>query len=194
VILFDKVQFDLDCPTTLPILPGCTDLGPVIKYAGDSTITTNCAGTTWTSNNPAGGFLPNQVEFDASPPVAVPSNVVNPPGFCTLGFDVSVESVPATLKVAEVIGDKVAFCNNGLDSGKFQTASTTFAQGGTPFDCYQVPRGRFTPQQTVPVTNQFANLSVTVNTLHRLCAPAQVDGQPANIDLQGVHRGLRHRD
>ena len=54
-VTMDEIRFDLDCDSTQPLLPPCTDEGAVIEYEGDSTITTTCAGISWASNNPGGG-------------------------------------------------------------------------------------------------------------------------------------------
>ena len=186
-IIYNKVQFDLDCDTSIPLVPPCTDLGPIIAYAGDSTITTTCPGVAWTSNNPAGGFLPNQVEFDANPVLVVGPNVVNPPGVCSLNFDVTVEAVPQSLAVGEILGYKIAFCDNGLTSGNFQTAATTFA---SPFqqhyDCYETPRSN-TPAQTVTVVDQFGTTVNKLVNIHRLCAPADKNGENPGAELDPLH-------
>ena len=46
-VTMDEIRFDLDCDSTKPLLPPCTDEGPVIEYEGDSTITSTCAGISW---------------------------------------------------------------------------------------------------------------------------------------------------
>jgi hypothetical protein len=184
-IAYNKFQFDLDCNLAQPLVPPCTDFGPIISYAGDATITTDC-GVTWTSNNPTGGFLPNQVEFDASPPLLVPPNIANPPGFCTVGFDVTVEAVPATLAVGEIIGYQIAFCNNGLTSGNFQTAAATFAQAQQHYDCYETPRSNI-PAQLVTVVDRFGTTQNRVVTIQRLCAPADKNGETPDAPLDPLH-------
>src|SRR5437867_3484190 len=53
--------------------PGAGVGGSPLSYAGDATITTTCALTNWTSNNPAGGTSPNQLVFTPSPPLVIPA-------------------------------------------------------------------------------------------------------------------------
>jgi hypothetical protein len=66
-LLFSGFKFDLDCNPLDPLVPSCTDDGPVVSYQGDSTITTDCPlVSTWTSNNPGGGTSPNVLEFTPS--------------------------------------------------------------------------------------------------------------------------------
>src|SRR5206468_12394554 len=44
-----RLRFDLDCSTGgLP----CGDKGNVVSYGGDSTVTTDCPGVTWSTNVP----------------------------------------------------------------------------------------------------------------------------------------------
>lgn len=185
-ILFNKVQFNLDCDLSQPLTPPCTDLGDIISYNGDSTITTTCPGVTWTSNNPGGGFVPNEVEFDATPAVSVAPDIANPPGFCDLNFDVTVEAVPPSLAVGEIIGYRIAFCDNGLTSGNFQTASATFASPLEHFDCYQTPRANI-PAQTVTVVDRFGTTVNKIVDIHRLCAPADKNGENPAAPSDPLH-------
>ena len=52
-----RLRFDLDCSTGgLP----CGDQGAVVSYGGDSTVTTDCPGVTWSTNVPLGGSATNE--------------------------------------------------------------------------------------------------------------------------------------
>jgi hypothetical protein len=185
-ILYNKVQFDLDCDTSIPLVPPCQDLGPIISYNGDASITTNCPGITWTSNLPGGGFLPNQIEFDASPVLQVAPNIANPPGFCSLNFDVTVQAVPASNSVGEILGYKIALCDNGLTSGGFQTAAATFAPPLQHYDCYETPRAGI-PARNVTLTDRFGTTNDRIVNFLRLCAPADKNGENPGAESDPLH-------
>src|SRR5207247_2509377 len=57
-----RVRFDLDCVANSGG-PPCTDQGNVVQYMGDATITTTCAGVTWTSTTAQAG---NEIVFTPS--------------------------------------------------------------------------------------------------------------------------------
>jgi hypothetical protein len=175
---FTTIQLDLDCDLNFPLTPPCTDAGPVISYDGDATITTTCPGVTWSSDNPGGGTLPNQVEFTASPAVSLGPDIVIPPGSCDIEFNVTIVNFPTKgLTVGEILGYQLAFCDNGLDSGGFQTAAGTFAAPGSDFSCYETPRkNKLTPAPTVSLVDRFGSSSSTVTDYHRLCAPTDKNG------------------
>jgi len=79
------VRFNLDCNNSNLGL-NCPDDGPVISYQGN--LSSTCA-TGFTSSHSAGDVLPNQVLFTPGTPIAIPANTTN---FCTLSFDVRIES------------------------------------------------------------------------------------------------------
>ena len=188
LIAFSKVQFDLDCDLNFQLQPPCTDAGPVISYNGDASITTDC-GVAWTSNNPGGGVLPNEVEFTAAPALGVPPNQPNPPGICNLNFDVTIVNTPSPAvgpSVGEILGYKIAFCNNGLTSGNFQTASGAFASPLQHYDCYQTPRSTI-PAQTVTLVDRFGTTIDKLVNIHRLCAPADKNGENPGAETDPLH-------
>ena len=78
----------ITCATT-DADPGAGAGGPPLSYDGDATITTTCAGITWSSNSPAGGTSPNQLVFSPSPALAIPAQNQN---FCTLSFATTVKN------------------------------------------------------------------------------------------------------
>jgi hypothetical protein len=128
-VTIDRVRFEQDCDVSGPLGLGCTDDGAIISYAGDSTITTTCAGISWTSNLAGGGTLPNQLVFDASPNLVIPENT---PSFCTISFDVVVQSLSTDAtptQIEEVAGFSVvnndAVCDNNLASSGSQSGSIT---------------------------------------------------------------------
>src|SRR5689334_12282711 len=83
----NDVRFDLDCSDAFPA-PGCTDQGDIMEYLGDGTITTNCAGVTWTSSV----ISTNQLRFTPSSPIVIPAGT---PIQCSLSFAVKVANLPA---------------------------------------------------------------------------------------------------
>ena len=185
VILFNKIQFDLDCDLSQPLTPPCTDAGPVFSYNGDASITTTC-GVTWTSNNPGGGLVPNEIEFDSSPVLPVPPHEVNPPGLCEITFDVTLASIPPAAQVGQILGYKIAFCDNGLTSGGFQTAAGQLAAPLQHYDCYQTPRGGI-PLQPVTLVDRFGTMTATLTDIHRLCAPADKNGENPGAENDPLH-------
>src|SRR5438094_43064 len=129
-----RLKFDLDCSTGgLP----CGDQGNVVSYGGDSTVTTDCPGVTWTTNVPGGGSATNEVVFTPSTPIVIAGGVNN---FCHLEFDLIVVNPEPTsgpqsdntpLVIEEVAGfvqaaafaDGDATCNNGLQAGNQGSAA-----------------------------------------------------------------------
>src|SRR2546426_8752928 len=129
-----RLKFDLDCSTGgLP----CGDQGNVVSYGGDSTVTTDCPGVTWTTNVPAGGSGTNEVVFTPSTPIVIAGGVNN---FCHLEFDLIVVNPEPTsgpqsdntpLVIEEVVGfvQAAAFangdatCNNNLQAGNQGSAA-----------------------------------------------------------------------
>src|SRR5439155_1329547 len=76
-----RLRFDLDCSTGgLP----CTDQGAVVSYGGDSTVTTDCPGVTWSTNVPGGGSATNEIVFTPSSLIVIPGGASN---FCHPAFD-----------------------------------------------------------------------------------------------------------
>ena len=111
------LRFFLQCKANGSRLLPCTQDGAVVAYGGDETITTTCAGVTWsTGHGPAP--RPNQVVFVPSVPLDIPANA---PAFCELEFDVTIlgPSHDPTPAVAEQVAGlgfsrNDASCDNGL--------------------------------------------------------------------------------
>jgi len=127
-IAFEHLFFDLDC--TLASLPGCTDDGGVIRYQGDSTISSNCSGVSWSSNfGNTPGTTPNEVQFTASPAAVLNANDATG---CYLEFQIRKESA-SNDSTPNVIEQRAGFadaeCTNGGTSSGTQTAALPF--GGT---------------------------------------------------------------
>src|SRR5262249_30894441 len=79
----------------------------------------------------------------------------------------------------------VAECDNGvLLSGGFQTGAVPVASPVTHFDCYEVTQGGLKPKIPVTVADRFGSYTPTLTEVHRLCAPADKNGEdpsaPAN--------------
>ena len=122
-LTIDQLQFNLDCDSNFPLVPPCTDEGPVVEYEGDGTISTTCP-VSWSTGHPV-GTDPNLVVFTASPALDIPADQPTPPGFCTLDFDVKIvgPDTDGSGLIDELVGYQLAHCDNGiLDSGGFQTA------------------------------------------------------------------------
>lgn len=186
LITLPGFAFDLDCDPTAPLVPPCTDDGPVISYNGDSSITTSCPGVTWTSSNPAGGTSPNGLIFTPSPALTIPPDIDNPPGFCSITFSVTIESNPSSgSNILELVSyglppEAPALCDNGLDSGGFQTAALNLA-APTDYDCYETPtHNTLVPPEPVTLVDRFGSTTSVVTNYHRLCAPADKNGDNPN--------------
>ncbi|TMB10680.1 MAG: hypothetical protein E6J71_26440, partial [Deltaproteobacteria bacterium] len=129
-----RLRYDLDCSTGgLP----CTDQGAVVSYGGDSAITTDCPGVTWSTNVPGGGSATNEIVFTPSSLIVIPGGVSN---FCHLEFDLIVANPEPTsgpqsdatpLVIEEVFGfvqaalvaNGDATCNNNLQAGNQGSAA-----------------------------------------------------------------------
>src|ERR1043166_7178437 len=123
-----RLRFDLDCSTgALP----CGDQGAVVSYGGDSTVTTDCPGVTWSTNVPGGGSATNEVVFTPSTPIVIAGGVTN---FCHLAFDLVVvnpeptsgpqsDNTPLVIEEVDGFVQAAAFangdatCNNNLQAG-----------------------------------------------------------------------------
>jgi hypothetical protein len=80
-----RVRFNLDCNNSnLGI--NCADDGGVISYQAN--LSTTCA-SAFVADHVAGDTLPNQVVFTPTTAIAIPANT---PSFCTLSFDVRIET------------------------------------------------------------------------------------------------------
>ena len=129
-----RLRFDLDCSTgALP----CGDQGAVVSYGGDSTVTTDCPGVSWSTNVPGGGSATNEIVFTPSSLIVIPGGVSN---FCHLEFDLIVANPEPTsgpqsdatpLIIEEVFGfvqaalvaNGDATCNNNLQAGNQGSAA-----------------------------------------------------------------------
>src|SRR5438477_11364624 len=83
----NRLRFDLDCNSNFTLGIPCTDEGAIVEYEGDPTITTTCAGVTWTSGH-AVSSSPNEVVFTPSTPVMIPAGQSIPTALCALDLDV----------------------------------------------------------------------------------------------------------
>ena len=95
-----RVRFNLDCTDATAGTLNCTDLGAIISYSGDATITTDCP-TGWTTANAANSTSPNQVVLTAGTPFDIPANTGTPAvPFCELEFDVKIANLPSPAQAA----------------------------------------------------------------------------------------------
>src|SRR6266567_1049964 len=140
----NRIRFDLDCKanTGFP----CTDQGPVVQYGGDATITTTCAGVTWTSSTAQGG---NEIVFNASKPIIIGQNCsargAVACGNCELEFMIAVQTQEpsgsdATPQVVEEVAGYVngggdATCSATLQSGSSQTSDLPICPSCTIDEC-----------------------------------------------------------
>jgi len=116
-VTVDALRFFLQCNANASRLLPCVQGGAVVAYGGDETITTTCAGVTWTTGHGAAP-RPNQVVFTPSAPIGIPANS---PEFCELEFDVTIlglgrDSTPAIAEQVAALGfgRNDAACDNGL--------------------------------------------------------------------------------
>jgi hypothetical protein len=187
ILTITGIVFDLSCRVPPPPAPGCTSEGPVMAYAGAASITSNCP-TTWTSNSPAGGPSPAQVIFTATPAIIIPHDTPDPPGTCFLQCNLTVlaPSTNTSGFIEEAVTYSAAQCDNGeLDSGGFQTGEVPVVTA-TDYDCYEVPRGRI-PPHAVTLLDRFGMPLTTIRNLHRLCAPADKNGDNPAAPSDPVH-------
>ena len=81
-----RARFNLDCDnSSLGI--SCLDDGGIVSFQGN--VATTCP-TTWTASHGQGDAFPNQVVFTPNGALQIPSST---PSFCSLDFDVRVESL-----------------------------------------------------------------------------------------------------
>src|SRR5438128_5590694 len=155
----NRIRFDLDCVANSGF--PCTDQGPVVQYGGDATITTTCAGVTWTSSTAQGG---NEIVFNASQPIIIAQNCsprgAVPCGNCELEFTILVQGQEpsgsdATPQVVEEVagyanGAGDATCSATLQSGSSQTSDLPICPSCTIDQCNlgcDQTTGTCTPQQ-----------------------------------------------
>src|SRR5437667_1187262 len=96
----NRLRFDLDCVGS-PSLP-CTDQGDIVRYLGDTTITSNCTtaagNVTWVSTTAQGGneIVFNPTDGSGNPrPLVINQNTVpgdNTGGGCSVFFNIQVVS------------------------------------------------------------------------------------------------------
>jgi hypothetical protein len=194
-VTINRLKYDLDCDGDFALGIPCTDQGDVFRYVGDISITSTCAGISWTSNLPAGGDVPNEIVFTASPGVVIPAGV-NP--FCSLSFDVMLDNPGldtdvTPLKVEVVAGFSPltmdAVCDNGLSSGGSQsgqidvpapTPTPTNTATDTPTDT-PTPTPTDTPTDTP--TNTPTNTDTPTNTPTNTNTPEDTPtNTPTNTD------------
>src|SRR5262249_61819960 len=164
-----------DCNQLAPLPAPCAGDGAGVSDQGDASITTDCPGVTWTSNNPGGGTSPNIVVFKATPTLDIPANSPVLPGFCSITFNVQLVALsPEGSVIPELVGYASALCDNGiLDSGGFQTADIITAR---QFGCYEVPRVKIPAPQPVKLQDRFGTTTSKPVHLRELCAPADKNG------------------
>jgi hypothetical protein len=121
----NRVRFELDCDSGSPLGLNCADDGAIIRYLGDSTITTSCPGAFTTSH--ADTTAPNQIVFTPDTPFDI---LANNPTFCDINFGVQVVGLsddPSPGKAEEVTGYSAAqvdvLCDNNLSSAGSQSGS-----------------------------------------------------------------------
>jgi hypothetical protein len=189
VLMVDRFGFDLSCVDPPGPIPNCVSEGPVMSYDGDATILTNCPGTL-TSNNPGGGATPSHVVFTFTPNISIPHDTPIPPDFCQFSFTETIlaQSTNTTGVIEQVIGYDLAACDNGvLLSGGFQTGSVPVASPVTHFSCFQVTHGALKPKIPVTLVDRFGNYSPTLREVHRICAPADKNGEDPTAPTNPNH-------
>src|SRR5262249_37117550 len=83
-----RLRFELDC-----VAPGgvpCTDQGNIVSYLGDSTISTDCPGVSWSST-----LTGNELVFTHTGSIVIQPNTApgNPlGGGCSLEFNIRVDN------------------------------------------------------------------------------------------------------
>jgi hypothetical protein len=183
----EELQFELDCDSSFPLVPPCTDEGPVVEYEGDATITTTCP-VTWSTGPHPVSTDPNVVLFTATPALEIPANQPTPPGMCSLEFDVKIvgPDTDGSGLIDELVGYQIAHCDNGiLDSGGFQTADIITAR---QFGCYEVPRVKIpAPQPIVKLQDRFGTTTSKPVNFRELCAPADKNGEDPTAPDSPVH-------
>src|SRR5438128_1584681 len=156
----NRIRFDLACVANSGG-PPCTPQPNVVQYGGDATISTTCAGVTWTSST---GATSNEIVFNASKPIVIaqgcsPRGTVAC-GNCNLEFTILVQGQEpagsdATPQVVEEVagytnGAGDATCSPTLQSGTGQTADLPICPSCTLDQCNlgcDQTTGTCTPQQ-----------------------------------------------
>jgi hypothetical protein len=143
-VTVDRVRFNLDCTNGTAGQLACTDLGAIISYTGDATITTDCP-TGWTTANAANSTSPNQVVLTASTPFDIPANTGSPSvPFCEVEFDVKIANLPspAQTSVAQTAGfdqtQSDGACDNTLKATGTQSGSINLCPTCTNEECNTV--------------------------------------------------------
>ena len=143
-VTVNRVRFDLDCTNATTGSITCTDLGAIISYTGDSTITTSCA-TAWTTTSGNNSTSPNQVVFTAGTPFDIPPSTGTAAApFCDLQFDVKIASLPSPAQpsIAETAGFDQTLsdgsCDNGLKASGSVSSSINLCPTCTNEECNTV--------------------------------------------------------
>ncbi len=140
----NQFRFELDCRDNIFI--GCVDEGPIMKWVGDSTIssTDGCADAngdpvTWSSGNPPredGTTDPNTVFLTPSAPVVFNANTpadpaINPDA-CLVFFDLEVNQAPGDDFTPTIVQQAVGFDQASADGQCDQeTPLNAAGQGST---------------------------------------------------------------
>ena len=195
-----------------PVIPCIAEPGK-IKYLGDALTTTNCntcvnistqlpAPCTFTSNNPAGGTVPNSVIFTLPTNVFLQIPKLSAPGFCDVDIKIQklAESGDGTPNFIEENAGYLpsavpncpgclAVCDNFvLASAVTQSSALIGAPEQLAVQCYEAPRrDTHKPNITVTVTDQFGSDSVVAQRLHQFCAPTNLNGADPNAPQNPVH-------
>src|SRR5437773_2609715 len=170
----NRIRFDLACVANSGF--PCTGQANVVQYGGDATITTTCAGVSWTSTTAQGG---NEIELAASQPIIIPQNCnprsAVPCGNCELEFTITVQGQEppgsdATPQVVEEVagytnGAGDATCSATLQSGSSQTADLPICPSCTTDQCNlgcDQTTGTCTPQPaSTPCADTDGNVCTT---------------------------------
>ena len=182
----NRVRFDLDCVGS-PSLP-CTDQGDIVRYLGDSTITSNCttaAGNiTWTSTTAQGGneIVFNPTDGSGNPrPVVINQNTTpgnTTGGGCSLFFNIQVVSQePASGPLSDSSPGEIeqitgyntassdATCAINQPSGSQQTNNIPICPSCTVDDCNlgcdQTTGSCTAKDDSTPCTDSDSNLCTT---------------------------------
>ena len=125
------LSYGLDCTSASTGSIPCTDLGLVVKYQGDATLSSTC-GVGISSNIVAGGDVPNTMAFTFASPVSIAPNTGTPASpFCVVTFDVMVESISSTQDCngKPCIPENAGFsgtqgaCDNGINASNSGSAA-----------------------------------------------------------------------
>jgi hypothetical protein len=175
-----KVFYDRDCAP--PLAPDCTPLNQgAIQFADNAS--TNCPVVLTPVVD-----SPNRNAFTAS--LTIPANKGIPPGFCSFQFDITVTEA-GTFDGVVSFGTSLtpgAMCNNGLlVSGGFQTLALTVLPQVADYSCFQVTGGGLKPKIPVTVVDQFGTYTPTLTDLHRICLPADKNGEDPSAPTKPNH-------